>query len=37
MRSSSTREPNATVDLDGHCSASNLEQLDQGEPAGAVA
>jgi hypothetical protein len=37
MRSSSTREPNVTVDLDGHRSASNLEELDQGEQAGAVA
>ncbi len=37
MRSSSTREPNATVDLDGHRSASNLEELDQGKQAGAVA
>jgi hypothetical protein len=36
-RSSSTREPNATVDLDGHRSASNLEELDQGEQARAVA
>ena len=37
MRLSSTREPNATVDLDGHRSASNLEELDLGEQAGAVA
>jgi hypothetical protein len=37
MRSSSTRAPNATVDLDGQRSASNLEELDQGEQAGAVA
>lgn len=31
------REPNATVDLDGHRSTSNLEELDQGEQVGAVA
>jgi hypothetical protein len=37
MRSSSTRAPNATVDLDGQRFASNLGDLDQGEQAGAVA